>query len=63
MTKKLLFILFAFVALSVSAQNQTVTIDWSFGSNSNATGPNNNADFNQLKGRLSEFLSEYNFTE
>lgn len=26
-------------------------------------GPNNNADFNQLKGRLSEFLSEYNFTE
>lgn len=44
MTKKLLFILFAFVALSVSAQNQTVNIDWSFGSNSNATGPNNNAD-------------------
>ncbi len=42
--KKLLFILFAFATFNMTAQVETITIDWSFGSNSNATGANNNAD-------------------
>lgn len=47
MIRKLLFILFTVSVLSVSAQTtETVTIDWSFGSNSNVTPATaaNNAD-------------------
>jgi len=42
MTKKLLFILFLMLSISLVAQTtKTVTIDWGFGSNPNASGDEN----------------------
>ncbi len=43
MKKKLLFILFALVALNMSAQVETITVDWSFNSTPTAVG-NANSD-------------------
>ena len=42
--RKLLFIFCLIISMSLSAQVETINIDWGIGSNPGATGANNNAD-------------------